>query len=111
MPIEVQTARVAANNITTKFFQLQPEYMGTRRIQVTVCNVPALITSEVLASFLSAYGRVEKVNRLRSSAGTAYGDYMFRLCLRREGFQAISETIVSRDRQMMEVVEGSRPRC
>ena len=76
------TARVAANYIPTKFLRLQPEYMGTHRIRVTVCNVPAFITGEVLASFFSAYRRVEEVT-LRSFAGTAYGDYM---CLTREGF-------------------------
>ena len=96
---------------TTKFFRLQPEYMGTRRIRVTGSNVLAFITGEVLASFLGEYGRVEEVNLLRSSAGTVDGDYMFRLCLTREGFQAITEIITSRDRQMMVVVEGRRPRC
>ena len=65
----------------------------------------------MLASFLSAYGRVEEINLLRSSTRTAYGDYMFRLCLTREGFQAIPEIITSRDRQMMVVVEGRQPRC
>ena len=111
MPTKEQAAKIAANNISTKFFRLQPEYMGTRRIRVTVCNVPAIITGEVLASFLSSYGRVEEVNLLRSSAGTAYGEYIFRLCLTREGFQAIPEIITFRDRQMMVVVEDRRPRC
>ena len=78
MPTKEQAAKIAANNISTKFFRLQPEYMSTRRIRVTVCNVLAIITGEVLASFLSSYGRVEEVNLLRSSAGTAYGEYMFR---------------------------------
>ena len=111
MPTKEQTAKIAASNISTKFFRLQPEYMGTRRIRVTVCNVPAIITGEVLASFLSSYERVEEVNLLRSSAGTAYGEYMFQLCLTREGFQAILEIITCRDRQMMVVVESRRPRC
>ena len=48
---------------------------------------------------------------LLRKAGTAYGDYTFRSCLTREGFQAIPETIISRERQMMVVVEGRRPRC
>ncbi len=69
---------MAANNITTKFFRLQPEYLGTRRVRVTVCNVPAYITGEVLASFLSAFGRVKEIN-LISAVGTAYGEYTFRL--------------------------------
>ena len=84
--------------------------MGTRRIRVTVCNFLEFITGEVLASFLSAYGRVKKINLLRSTARTAYGDYTFRLCLTREVFQAIPETIISRERQKMVVVEGTRPR-
>ena len=111
LPTEAEAAKAAKSNITTRFFRLQPEYKGTRRVRVTVCNVPAFITGEVLASYLSAFGRVEEFNLLRSSAGTAYGDYTFRLCLTRDGFQAIPETLVSRDRQMMVVVEGRRPRC
>ena len=89
----------------------QLEYKGTRRIRVMACNVPAFITGEVLTSYLSAYGRVEEINLLRSSTRTAYGDYTFRLCLTRDGFQAIPETIISGDRQMMVVVEGRRPCC
>ena len=79
LPSKEQAAKVASNNITTKFFRLQPEYLGTRWIRVTVCNVPALITVQVLASFLSAYGRVEEINLFRSAAGTAYGNYTFQL--------------------------------
>ena len=110
-PSSDQAAKVASSNINAKFFRLQPEYLGTRRIRVTVCNVPAFITGEVLAAFLSTYERVEEINLLRSAAGTAYGDYVSRMRLTREGFQAIPETIVSRDRQMMVVAEGRRPRC
>ena len=111
LPTQEQAAKAASATITTKFFRLQPEYMGTRRIRVTVCNVPATVTGEVLAAFLSRYGRVEESNLLRSASGTAYGDHVFRLCLTREGFQAIPEIIISRERQMMVVVEGRRPRC
>ena len=72
LPSSKQAAMVASSNIMTKFSRRQPEYLGTRRIRVTVCNVLALVTGEVLATFLSAYGRVEEINLLRSAAGTAY---------------------------------------
>ena len=85
LPSEEHAAKPASNHITTKFFKLQLEYLGTRR--VTVCNVPAFITVEVLAAFLSAYGQVEEIILLRSAARTAYGDYVFQLCLTREGFR------------------------
>ena len=85
--------------------------MRTRRVRVTVCNVPATITGEVLAAFLSKYGQVEESNLLRLAAGTAYGDHVLQLCLTREGFGDIPEVIISRERQMMVVVEGQRPRC
>ena len=111
LPTEKQAAKAAANNINTKHFKLQPKYKGTRRIRVTVCNVSAYITGEVLAAYLSAYGKIEEFNLLKSPARTAYGDYAFRLCLTREGFKAIPEILVSRDRQMMVVGEGRRPRC
>ena len=111
LPTEKQAAKTAESDIITKHFRLQPEYKGTRRLRVTVCNVPAIITGEVLAAYLSAFGHVEEFNLLRSPAGTAYGDYAFRLCLSRDGFKAIPETLICGDRQMMVMVEGRRPRC
>ena len=111
LPTEDQAAKFAASNITTKHFRLQPEYKGTRRLGVAICNIPAHITGEVLAAYLSAYGQVEEFHLLRSPAGTAYGDYTFRLCLKRDGFKVIPETLISGDRQMIVMVEGQRPRC
>ena len=73
LPTEDQAAKLAANNISTKYFRLQPEYRGTRRLRVTICNVPAHITGEVLAAYLSSYGQVEDFNLLRSPAGIMYG--------------------------------------
>ena len=80
-PSAEQAEKVASSNIMTKFFRLQTEYLGTRRIRVTICNIPVFITREVLAAFLSAFGRVEEINLLRSAAGTAHGEYVFRLSL------------------------------
>ena len=111
LPSAEQDEKVASSNIMTKFFRLQPEYLGTHRIRVTICNVPASITGEVLATFLSAFGCVEEINLLWSAAGMAYRDYVFQLCLTQEGFQAIPEIIISRERQMMVFVEGRRPHC
>ena len=55
-PTEEQAAETAKSNIMTKKFRLQPEYKGTLRLRVTRCNVPAYITGEVLALYLSAFG-------------------------------------------------------
>ena len=111
LPTEDQAAKLAANNVTTKYFKLQPEYRGSCRLRVTICKVPAHITGEVLAAHLSSYGQVEEFNLLRSPTGTAYRDYAFRLCLTRDNFKAIPETLISGDRQMIVMVEGRRPRC
>ena len=111
LPTEDQAAKLAANNITTRCFRLQPEYRGTRRLNVTICNVLASFTGEVFAAYLSSYGQVEEYKLLRSPAGTAYGDYAFWMCLTRDGFTAIPEILISGDRQMIVMVEGRRPRC
>ena len=55
LPTEEEAAKTAKSNIMTKNFMLQPEYKGTLRVRVTICNVPAYITGEVLASYLSAF--------------------------------------------------------
>ena len=110
LPTEEQATKLTKSCIATKSFQLQSEYMGTRRIRVQVRNVPAYLTGDFLAAFLSAYGSAEEVSQLPAATGTAHGDYVFRVCLNREGFQVIPDPIISRDRQMM-VVEGRRPHC
>ena len=98
LPTKEQAAKLAESGITTKFFRLQPEYMGARRIRVTVCNVPANLTEDVVASFLSSYGKVEDVTQVRAATGAARWDYVFRICLNWEDFQSIPNTINSRDR-------------
>ena len=55
LPTKEQAAKLAESCITTEFFRLQPEYMGTRRIRVTVCNVPDYLP-RVVISYLSAFG-------------------------------------------------------
>ena len=57
MPSEEQAAKLAGGNITSKYFRLQPEYMGRRRIKITVCNVPIALNEEVLAAYLIKYGK------------------------------------------------------
>ena len=86
LPMEEQAAKISGSNIMTKFFWLQLEYMVTRRVRVTVCNVPAFLTEKILALFLSAYGCIEDVSQLQSTARTANGDNVFQICRSREGF-------------------------
>ena len=109
-PTKEQTAKLAESGIR-KFFRLQPEYMGTRRIQVTECNVPVNLTGDVVASFLSSYKKEEEEIQLHAATGTAHGDFVFRICINRKGFQSTTDTIYSRDRQIIMVVEGRRPHC
>ena len=104
-----KTAKTAKSCITTQHFLLQAEYTRTRRIRVTICNVPANLPGNVVASFLSAYGKMEYVAQLRVTAGTAHEDNMFQLCLNKEGFQAIPDTINYQDKQTMVAVEGKQP--
>ena len=63
-----QAAKLAESCINTKFFQLHPEYIGIHRIQVTVCNVLANLPGEVVASYLSTFGRVQEMTQLLATA-------------------------------------------
>ena len=109
LPFEEQATKLVGGNIITKFFWLNPKYMATQRIRGTVSNVPVGLTGHVLASFLRTYGRDVDVMLLRASSRTAYGDYAFWICLKREGFQGIPDAINIRDRQLMVMVGGRRP--
>ena len=106
LPSEEILQKLAENNITAKFFRLQPEYRGQRQIKVTVCNVSMQISGDVFAVYLSAYGGVEHITQIISTSETAYGNYSFNLCLDRGGFQTIPHTITYRDKTMMLFVEG-----
>ena len=111
LPSEEVAKKLAGGNITTRFFRLQPEYRGKRRIKVTVCNVLMQLSRDVLAAYLSIYGGVEQVIQIRSNSGTAYSDNVFIMCLDRGGFNTIPHSIKYRDRSMMVVVEGRKPLC
>ena len=112
LPTEELAKKLATNNINTKYFRLQPEYLGKRHIKVTVCNVSMELDGDVLAAYLSAHGGEEEEYKLITSAhGTAFGDYVFTMILDRGGFHSIPHTITYRDTMMMVVVEGRKPLC
>ena len=85
--------------------------MGRRRIKVTVCNVPIQLSGDILAAFLSDYEDVEDYTIMKSTSGTAHGDYTFTMCLNSGGFQAIPHTVEYKDQAMLVVVEGRKPQC
>ena len=93
LPTEELAKKLATNNITTKYFRLQPEYQGKRHIKVTVCNISMQLNGDVLAAYLSTYGDVEEYTLNTSAHGTAYGDYVFTVILDRGGFHSIPHTI------------------
>ena len=111
LPSEEVAKKLAGGNITTRFFRLQPEYRGKRRIKVTVCNVSMQLSGDVLAAYLNIYGGVEQVSQVRSTRGTAYGDYVFIMCLDRGRFNNVPHKIKYRDQTMTVVVEGRKPLC
>ena len=78
--------KLAGINVTTKHFRFQPEYKGTKRIKVTVCNIPVQLNGDVLAAYMNAYGSVEAVTAVCSADGTAHGDFVLDICLNRAGF-------------------------
>ena len=109
LPTDELATKLAGGNITSKYFRLQPEYLG--RIMVTVCNVPIELNEEVLAAFLSNYGDIEDAAKVKSPSGTAHGDYLFTMCMDRGGFMAITHTMEYESQKMMVVVEGRKPQC
>ena len=54
LPNEDLATKLIGGNITSKYFQQQPEYMGRRKIKITVCNVPIQLNEEVLAAYQAA---------------------------------------------------------
>ena len=111
LPSQELAAKLAGESINSKYFRLQPEYMGRRRICITVCNVPIELNEEVLAAFLCKYGDIEDITKAKSSSRTAHGDYIFTMCLDRGGFVAIPHSLEYETQVMTVVVEGRKPQC
>ena len=107
----LSSEELAASNVSTNHFKLQPEYRGTRQIKVTVCSVPVQLNGDVLAACMSVYGSVEEVTTMRSVDRTAHGEFVLNICLYRDGFQAIPHMLTCRDQQMKVVIEGRRLFC
>ena len=103
--------KLAGGKITSKYFRLQPEYMGKRKIKITMCNVPIQLNEEVLAAYLSGYGDIEEVVKAKSANGTAHSDYIFTMCPDRGGFMAIPHTLDYESQVMTVVVAGKKPHC
>ena len=110
LPSEDLAAKLAGENIISKYFRLQPEYMGRLKIRITVCNVPIQL-NEVLAAYLIKHGEIEDITKAKSVNGTAHGDYIFTMCLDRGGFTAIPHVIEYENQIMTVVVEGRKPQC
>ena len=111
LPSEDLAAKLAGENVISKYFRLQSEYMGRRKIRITVCNVPIQLNEEVLAAYLVKHGEIEDITKAKSVNGTAHGDYIFTMCLDRGGFTAIPHVIEYENQIMTVVVEGRKPQC
>ena len=73
---EEQTMKLAGKIRTTKFYKLQPKYMGAKQIKVTVCNVPINLPEQMLTSFLSTFGHIEDVLPLQANSSTISSDFI-----------------------------------
>ena len=74
LPAEEQAKKLAEKIITIKFYKHQPKYMGARQTKVTVCNITINLPEAMLASFHSAYRRIEDVSPLRANSGATKSD-------------------------------------
>ena len=113
LPSQDLAAKLAGDTITSKYFRLKPEYMGRRRIRITVCNVPIQLNEEVLAAYLYEYVDIEDITKAKSTNG----DYIFTVIISSPcvwtdgGFTAIPHTLEYESQVMTVVVEGWKPQC
>ena len=111
LPSEDLAAKLNGENVTSKYFQLRPEFMGRCKIRITVCNIPIQLNEEVLAAYLVKYGEIKEITKAKSINGTAHGDYIFTMCLDRGRFTAVPHIIEYENQVMTVVVEGRKPQC
>ena len=97
-------------DITSKFYRLQPEYLGARKVKVSCFNVSTDLPEDILAAYLSDYGCVEVIP-LYSKSGTPNGDYTFLLTLQSERFQRIPDTLAFCSQKNLVAVKGRQHHC
>ena len=100
--------KLAGGNLITKNYKLQPEYMGTRSIRVTVFNVTTDLSGDVLVAFLSSFSKADDMSSIITSSSLIHENYVSKICLKRDGFQTIPDAINYKDRQLIVVIEGKR---
>lgn len=105
---EEDDKKLAVSVITTK--SVQTEYMGTRKISVTLHEVPMVLTEERLGVF-SKYGEVEDVSASARKMGIVTGDYLLQITMSRKYFMDIPDILSCRGRNILVIVEGRRPHC
>ena len=96
------SVKLTGSNVSTKHFQFQPEYKGTRRIKVTICDILVQLNENVLGAYMSAFCGVEKVTTVHSVDGMAHDDFDLNISLNRD----IPLILIYRDQQVMLVVES-----
>lgn len=70
-----EAKELAGNILTTKSIQLQTEYMGTRRMIITVYGVPLDITVDHVKAFFANFGQVRDIIHILSKVGVPTGDF------------------------------------
>ena len=96
----------------TKHLRLHPEYMGRRKTQVTVHNVPFDISDDHLGGFFSQYGDVDEVSPVVRAKGFKDGDYTIIISVDKKQFLALPDTIqYDEDTQLSVLVRGRIPSC
>lgn len=111
LPTKEDAERLSLQEIKYGRTKLKPEYQGRTRTRVQVFNVPMQISAEILGSFFTQFGEVEKITPVRSKTGMHLGSYTVAMRLKKEGFQAIPAQLTFKEATMTVVVEGRRPHC
>lgn len=84
-------AKQLGSILTTKNLRLQTEYMGTRRIKITVLRVPVDISEDRRGAF-SKFSKVEEVMALLGKPGIATGYVELQVTLTRVNLGQVSNT-------------------
>ena len=98
-------------DLRTKSLRFIPEYLGRRRVKITLVGVPPNVEVEQVGGYFWEYARVEVVNPVISRTGAWTGNFEIQAWVSMDDIEKIPATVLYRGRLMAVVVEGRRPHC
>lgn len=104
---EEEAKQLSGSILMAESVRLLTEYIGTRRIRITVYGVPVDIREYRMETFYAKYRQVDEVSAVINKSGIATGDIVFQVTMTRQRFGEIPNVLMCRGKK--DAGSGGKP--